>query len=335
MDPITHFTTGALSAPMLADRLTGWKAMAFCLAAAGLPDIDSLIGTGPEHYITYHRAFTHSIVGIIVLAAFLSGLFKIVWRAVAFKGLFFSALGIMSLQVYLDVATTFGTQILWPFSRHRFAFPGAFIIDPFFTLGLLGILVLILVLKGKRKSLGRLGLAVAVMYPLMNLGIGVALENRLAKRLPAAGGDFRSIHVTTDLLTPLYWKVITEDDRRYGLGSARLSLAATVPRVEVFQKPDPAQVKQLSEEASFFRTWFWFADYPVIWSVQENDGGSEVTFADLRFLSHSPLGRKIFPEYRPPFTLTARLDWDGRLAAYLFHQFGETADWRVPDRHRP
>jgi inner membrane protein len=331
MDPVTHFTTGALAGRVLDDRLTGWKAMVFCLAAAGLPDVDSLIGSGPEDYLIHHRSFTHSIMGIAILAAVLSGFFKILWRDVAFKRLFLIALGIMLLEVYLDLATTFGTQILWPFSRHRFAFPGMFIIDPFFTLGLLGIFVLTLVLKGKRKSLGWLGLAVAVVYPLINLGIGAVLENRLAKRLPAAGGDFYGIHVTTDLLTPLYWKVITEDDRRYGLGSVKLSLSASVPYLEVFQKPDAALVKQLSEEASIFHTWFWFARYPAVWSVEEIDDGREVTFADLRFFSHSPLGQKIFPEYQPPFTLTARLNREGRLAAYLYHRYGETVGWRVPD----
>lgn len=331
MDPVTHFTAGALSGRALADRLPGCKIMIFCLVAAGLPDIDSLVGFGPEHYLIHHRAFTHSVVGIPLLAALLAGVFKIFWRTVSFRLLFLIGLGIMSLQVYLDLMTTFGTQILWPFSTHRFALPGVFIIDPLFTVGLLLILILSLLLRRRRRVLGLLGLAVAIGYPLVNLGIGTALEHLVANQLRSRGINFSRIYVTTDLLTPLYWKFIAEDKGHYRVGATSVTLSTMEPTFVSFPKPDAELVRRLGEQAPFFRTWFWFARYPVVSSVKETDHGLEMTFLDLRFFSRSPIGRKIFPDYKPPFTLTARLNEQRKLKAYLYHRHGRTLVTRVPD----
>jgi inner membrane protein len=331
MDPVTHLTAGALSGRAAADHLAPWKMMVFCLVAAGLPDMDSFFGGGPEKYLVYHRSFTHSVLGVIVLAFFISGVFKLFWREASFRFLLFIGLAVIALQVYLDLATTFGTQIFWPFTRHRYAFPGVFIIDPFFTLALLTILILSFVRKNQRRSMGLLGVFFAVGYPLFNWGVGTALEEPLAKRLASRGMEVEKIHVTTDLFTPVYWKVVAEDKDQYGVGASNLTLSMVDPPLMMFPKPDPVLVGRLSQESSFFRTWFWFARYPVVSSVTENEKGREIIFLDLRFFSRSPVGRKLFPDFEPPFTLTAQLDKGGVLVAYAYHRHGKTLFTKVPD----
>ncbi|MFP4071981.1 MAG: metal-dependent hydrolase [Desulfovibrionales bacterium] len=330
MDPVTHTIAGALSGRVLAKRFSPWKIFFFCVIAAWVPDLDSFVGFGPEEYLLYHRAFTHSILGIPLLAGLLAGIFKLFWKQAPFLPLFGIGSAVMALQVYLDLATTFGTMILWPFTDHRFGFPGIFIIDPVFTL-VLGILLLLTFVSGNRRRLfGFFGLLLAVVYPLFSLGIGTALESMLTTQM-RPGTPYDRIHVTTDLFTPWYWKVVAEGNDHYGLGASSLFLSISEPPLVTFQKPDPDLVDTLRESDSFFRTWFWFAQFPAISSIRETAKGREITFLDLRFYSRSPIGRKIFPDFDPPFTLTAFFDPSGKVTAYAYHRHGETLITRVPD----
>jgi inner membrane protein len=323
MDPLTHVTTGALASRALADRfpLAGRLAL-LCVIAAIVPDLDSVVGLGPEAYLRHHRGFTHSFVGMALIAVPLAMLGKLLFRTVPLGRLYVLSYGIMLLHVYQDLHTTFGTQILWPFTDHRFAFPGTFIIDPFLTLGLIALLLLSLH-KKKRVLFGSLGVALAVVYPLINFGIGSWVEQRLQKDFAGKGVEFVRLEATTDLLTPKYWKVIRDDGETLAIGSVSLSMEFSEPAFVSYPKPPPDLVESLQRQASIFRTWFWFAEYPVITSTRESEAGNrlEITFADLRFKSRSPVAQRIAPERRIPFILTALIDAEGTLLAY---EYGDT-----------
>ena len=323
MDPVTHITTGALVSRVLADRfpLAGRLAL-LCVVAALLPDVDSIVGLGPEAYLRHHRAFTHSLVGMALIALPLALLGKALFRSVPFNRFYFLGFGVMLLHVYQDLHTTFGTQILWPFTDRRFGFPGTFIIDPFLTLSLIALLLLSL-RKKRRVLFGTLGVAMALTYPLINLGIGGWMEQRLARELASRGVEFVSVRATTDLLTPLSWKVIKDDGDSLAIGSVSLSMEFSDPAFVAYPKPSPKLVEDLERQASIFRTWFWFAQYPVISSARHDPelDRLELTFTDLRFDSRSPAAERIAPGRRTPFTLTALMDGEGRLLAY---EYGDT-----------
>jgi inner membrane protein len=323
MDPLTHITAGALASRAVADRFPVGRVALFCILAAIVPDLDSVVGLEPEEYLRHHRAFTHSLLGIAVLAMPLAGIGKLLLRQASFFSLYLLGYGVMLLQVYLDLATTFGTQILWPFNDRRFAYPGAFIIDPFLTLGLIALLLLSL-RKKRRVLFGTIGVAVAVVYPLVNLGIGSWMEQRLERGLAARGVEFVGLQTTTDLLTPLYWKVIKDTGDSLAIGSVPLSLEIVEPSFEAYPKPSREMVESLERQESMFRTWFWFAQYPVISSFRQgrDDNTMEIVFSDLRFESRSPVAQRIIPDRRPPFTLTAIVDGKGRLLAYEYGDNG-------------
>jgi inner membrane protein len=323
MDPLTHIAAGALAARAVADRFSPGRVALFCLIAAIVPDLDSVVGLGPEEYLLHHRAFTHSLLGMAVLAMPLAGIGKLFLRQTSFASLYLLGYGVMLLQVYLDLATTFGTQILWPFTDRRFAFPGTFIIDPFLTFGLIALLILSL-RKRRRALFGTIGVVVAVVYPLVNLGIGSWMEQRLERELVARGIEFVSLETTTDLLTPFYWKVIKDTGDSLAIGSVPLFLELAEPSFETYPKPSLEMVERLKRQESMFRTWFWFAQYPVISSFRQgrDEDRVEIVFTDLRFESRSPVAQRIIPDRRPPFTLTAVVDGKGRLLAYEYGDNG-------------
>jgi inner membrane protein len=331
MDPLTHFTAGALAGRALAARFGAWRMFLFCVAACWMPDVDSLLPLGAEGYLLYHRGFTHSLFGLPVLSAVLAGAFRVAWKDASFTRLFCLGLGVMTLQVYLDLATTFGTMVLWPVTDRRFAFPGVFIVDPLLTLALLALLGASLLKRAQRAHLGTVGVALVLLYPLASWGIGAAskarLENALRKRIPA----LERVEVTTDILTPLYWKVVADDGERLltaGLGPLP-SLELT--ELEPFPKADPDLLRRLGSTASIFRTWLWFAKYPVVSREVPMNGGWRITFTDLRFSTRSPAGRRLLASYEPPFTLTAVLNANGELIGWSYGRRGERLVPAIPD----
>ncbi|MDY7000285.1 MAG: hypothetical protein SVS15_00715, partial [Thermodesulfobacteriota bacterium] len=88
---------------------------------------------------------------------------------------------------------------------------------------------------------------------------------------------------------------------------------------ESFAKADRSLLEKFGETESLFRTWSWFAVYPVM-EDSETEDGREIVFKDLRFYSNAPLAKRLFPDRQVPFTLTAFLDAGGELAAYQYRR---------------
>ena len=129
MDPLTHALAGASIAWVAGGRQLGRRALLVGAAAGLLPDLDVLIrsASDPLLAIEHHRGFTHSLLFVPIggtLVALLLGARRAIPAAI---------LAYLSHPL-LDAATTYGTQLFWPFSRLRVGLDLISIIDPFFTL---------------------------------------------------------------------------------------------------------------------------------------------------------------------------------------------------------
>ncbi|MFQ3620425.1 MAG: metal-dependent hydrolase [Spirochaetales bacterium] len=87
-----------------------------------LPDIDIvfLLG-GWSLYRIYHRGPTHSLIGVFILALFLTLLLGRKYSLAGKKKIFFASLLGMAMHLALDLITSYRTYLLWPFSDYRFA----------------------------------------------------------------------------------------------------------------------------------------------------------------------------------------------------------------------
>jgi len=139
MDPLTQGLLGAAAAQAVFGRRLrrAWLVG----AVAGLaPDADVLISSASDPLLTieYHRQFTHSLVFIPVGGALCAAPFlarranRAQWRPILGASVLAYA-----THGLLDAFTTYGTQLLWPFSKLRVAWDAIAIIDPVFTLALL------------------------------------------------------------------------------------------------------------------------------------------------------------------------------------------------------
>ncbi len=137
--------------------------------------------------------------------------------------------------------------------------------------------------------------------------------------------------MTTDLLTPLYWKLVADDGESLWIGGVGPLPTLTLSGLEAYPKADRKLLDRLGDQASIFETWEWFARYPVVQENVSTPDGRRVTFMDLRFYSLSPLGKKLFTDYEPPFTLTALLNENGSLTWWRYDRQEEEAIPTIPD----
>lgn len=140
MDPLTTGFGGALLAKALPDDYRGPSGVMAVTVASVVPDLDILSGFFSNDLMggfTSHRAFTHSLAGVVVMAPLLALAF---WRFSRDKNyprlLALSAFALL-WHIFTDLATSWGTMVFHPFSRDRLAWDLLFIIDFTFTAVLL------------------------------------------------------------------------------------------------------------------------------------------------------------------------------------------------------
>jgi inner membrane protein len=268
VDPLTQGLLGAAAAQaVLGRRLPrAWLVG----AVAGLaPDLDVLIrsASDPLLAIEHHRGFTHSFAfipfgGAIAALPFLA---TARGRARARTIVAASVIGYATHGV-LDAFTTYGTQLLWPFSSHRVAWSWISIIDPVFTLALL----LGVVLAARRGS-GRPA-AVALAFAVLYLAAGGVQRTRALdaqERIAASRGHVRDrAEAFPTLANLLVWRSLyAAGDSLYvdrirvgGAGGARWSGGSAITRggegiLTPEERGDPRVVRDLGRFSWFAGGW--------------------------------------------------------------------------------
>ena len=223
MDPISQ---GALGAAF--SQTTGASEK---LRAAGLlgalsamsADLDVFIQSSrdPLLFLEYHRHFTHSLI-FIPLGALLVTLvlFRGFRHRLSLREAYLAALIGYATHGLLDACTSYGTQLFWPFSDMRVAWNNVSVVDPLFTLPLLG-----LVAASVWRSSSRLAIA-GTLWALFYLSLGVIQHERAyAAAEQMAHRQGHAAHRLT--LKPSFgnlivWKSIYEHEGVYHVDAVRV-----------------------------------------------------------------------------------------------------------------
>lgn len=140
MDSISQAVWGALSAEAAPTGKSKLRIKPWFIGLIGgtLPDLDSFFSSSsdPLFATLMHRHFTHSILFIPVGALLCWLLFWPFFRKdrsdyLAYYKISFFAYGTHWL---LDLMTSYGTQIFWPFTSRRFSLDWLSIVDPLLTI---------------------------------------------------------------------------------------------------------------------------------------------------------------------------------------------------------
>lgn len=177
MDSLTQATLGAAVGEAVLGKKIGNKAAVLGAIIGTIPDLDVLLTPFFTSFqnISIHRGYSHSIV-FCLLGAFLFAyiLRKIKWtKEVHNRKLWLMSFLALFTHILLDAFTTYGTQMLLPFTDWRVSFDSVNIIDPVYTIPLLiGVLMSIFYYMPshqKRSLPNNIGLVVSTLYLVFTL----------------------------------------------------------------------------------------------------------------------------------------------------------------------
>jgi inner membrane protein len=272
MDPVTQGVVGAAFAQTAARRAQ-LATVAWYGALGGMaPDLDVLFqsSTDPLLFLEFHRQFTHSLVFIPfgALLVFL-GLRTIANRVAMLRGLTTTQGYLACLMGYathglLDACTSYGTQLLWPFSDVRIAWDTMSIVDPLFTLPLL--VFVIAASRVKRRWLTWCALG----WMLTFFAVGWWQHQRAMEAAQQVaqirGHDPMRLTVKPSFANLVLWKAIYEFDGHYYVDAVRVGAetlwypGARVPKLSLAR--DFPSLQMDSRQAQDVERFRWFSgDY--------------------------------------------------------------------------
>ena len=189
--------------------------------AGTIPDLDVLARYVVDTVTAteWHRGFSHSIIFSVVFAPLFGWLvWKLHskseatwkdWSWLMFWGLFTHPL--------LDVFTTWGTQLFWPFDV-RLAFQSIFVIDPLYTIPFLVFVVLAMFQKRtsqKRRSYTHLGLFLSTAYLVLSLVLKGLSYRQFVKALQSEGITYQELNTRPAPFNTMLWSANVDTENAY------------------------------------------------------------------------------------------------------------------------
>ncbi|MEP7265792.1 MAG: metal-dependent hydrolase [Bacteroidota bacterium] len=215
MDSLTHIVYGAALGEAMLGKKIGHRAALVGAIVNSLPDLD-VIATSIAHddisYFEIHRSYSHAALPLILFA------FPLAWLLnKMLPGKFssrywylFSVVGLLTHSL-LDCFTTFGTQLLLPFTNYLVGFNNLSIIDPSFTLPMLVLVVICFFFKREkplRQKFAVAGLAYCVTYLLFTFTMKYSAYTVFRDDLKTKGVKANTIYTTPSMLNCLLWSGI-------------------------------------------------------------------------------------------------------------------------------
>ena len=315
MDTPTQALLGAVVGQACFSRKLGKRALWWGALGGAIPDLDviSVAFAGPWGEFLYHRGPTHALWFGPVVGSLLgygvwrwyarkpedkAGLEKGIENAAAGKGLPHPGdpsvrgawIGLFVLaflsQPFLDVFTTYGTQLFAPFSNKRFALDAVPIIDPVYSLILVAALAVWVGTRAERRiRVGRraafLSLVLSTAYLFYGFWLNERAGQEVRRQLAAEGITDARVHVYPTIFQVYLRRVVVRSDDEVLVGAITMWNPGTVAWRR-FTVPDHPMARKLAETREG-RIFDWFASGQVVPRVIEMKSGFVVEFDDLRY----------------------------------------------------
>jgi inner membrane protein len=305
-------------------------------ALALVPDADYLLFRSDRlAFIHHHRGFTHSLAALPLLALLGAGINSAIWGKEWFRSFLLLGAAVLASHLLLDWATSYGTQLLNPFSRRKFALDWLFIIDPYLTAILAAGAAAAFTFPGWGRQAGAVCLAGAGAYfllcgcyhyqalslarqafvPEARAGAEIAalpqpFSPRRWQLIAAKPGKTRQAMVELPYLPRLQLPGGATEVREAAANQSYpgpFTAAYRLPEsLIILERQAPAGVLPLlsPEARRILDIYLDFARFPLLARFEPDDGGFLLEWADLRF---AVPGRAL------PFLLRLRLDPRGEV----------------------
>lgn len=226
MDSITQAALGAAIGEATLGRKIGNKGAILGAVVATIPDLDVLLTpffTELEK-ISIHRGYSHSILFSLLAALLLALLFrKLKWtKLIRLRTLWFFSFLTLFTHILLDTFTTYGTQLLLPFTDWRVSFDSINIIDPVYTIPLiLGTVWSVMACKKEapgRNLPNQIGLLVSSIYLIFTLTNKQHIQNVFAENLQEQETPYYKMLTVPVKVGNINWYGVAKDATHLHIG---------------------------------------------------------------------------------------------------------------------
>lgn len=288
MDTLTHalvgLAVGALRRPDQGRRrplsVTDRGVLAASLIGAQLPDIDVFLMPGDSlNHLRFHRGYTHSLVGSLVLAALAALLTRTVFRKARWGPLYvWGLLGVLS-HLLADVVTGYGTRVLLPWSNLPVHFDLAALIEPWWTVPLGLCLVFGIFRPVQFRRMAALGLIWSSLFLAMRFA---GHRQLMAQLREMYGGPRAPVAMTAHpgLWRWNQWHYVVETEQEIYLGQGTPGSAPA--EYAHYRKPGPADpvVRAASQDPTLSEI-LRSSRHPLL-SYRRNGDGIHMHVTDFR-----------------------------------------------------
>ena len=310
MEPITHFLFGATLSRAGLNRKTALATATMTLAAEA-PDLDILgrIFGNSVFGFAHHRGFTHSFLGLPLIAAVVVGFIYLIWRLRRRRtrdpnlpprwGLLFAYAYLAGLShILLDFTNNYGVRPFWPFSERWYSWDIVFIVEPV----LLVILILGLILPslfslineeiGARQKgpKGRFAATIALLGVVACWGFRDYEHRRAVAMLESQtyqGSEPLRVSAYPYMINPFRWYGVAETPAAFAMMNVDSLTPEIDPegRMQIRYKPEETPITLAAKKSYLGRVYLDWAQYQVTETEQVNEGPVAyiVRFRDLRY----------------------------------------------------
>lgn len=252
MDSLSQIALGsAVAIGVMGRRTAVWKAATWGAVAGTLPDLDALIDHGDDLLnMVLHRAETHALVYLSLLAPLLGGLAWWLDRpahgppqgGASWRRWTLAIWLVLITHPLLDTMTVYGTQLLLPFTNRPYGVGSVFIIDPAYTLPLIVGVVAALRINDRAHGLrwNAAGLILSTAYLAWSVGAQWQVERIARASLQQSGIPAERPLVTPTPFNTVLWRLVATTPTHYHEGF--YSLLDATPTVRWTAYPRGAEL---------------------------------------------------------------------------------------------
>jgi inner membrane protein len=222
VDLLTHALIGA-GAGAATQRGANMRLGAAAGAVAALiVDLDYFIGSSedPLLQIEFHRHFSHSLFFVPLGAAIATLLlWPLLGRRLGARPLYLATLAGYGTHALVDLCTSYGIHLFWPFTEQRVALDLISVIDPVFTL-IVAIPLTVALWRRRRSSLG-LMLAGALAYLGFSLWQQQQAGTLATQAARERGHEPRELLLRPSFGNTLLWRSTYRHQERWQIDAVR------------------------------------------------------------------------------------------------------------------
>ena len=276
MDLITQGILGAAIGQVGFQRDFGKKALVYGTFIGMLPDADVLSRLSSDMCaeMLHHRGITHSLFFAPVVSPIMAHFLNKIHKSNNFSAWLWLCFWALITHPLLDVFTVYGTQLLAPFSTHRFSFCAIHIVDLFYSIPLLLSVIIGFFIK-KNLRFSQILSAIMLLLTSCYLFTGIILRDL---DISYALKKFSNCRKIESFPIGNFWrKIVVEEDQRIHIAFRGIVTGSSRgPLWHTFEKADVSKKLMAKREVKIF---YWFTDG---WVLPVCEGNS-LMLRDIRF----------------------------------------------------